>query len=113
MESFHCDVLRVCHPVLCTDLDISHALEFLCKKQLLDETDTERIQNEQTPPRQRSRLLQILKRKEPNAYDLFKECLWDEVGQRHLRERLLQEEEEIRQLESQKRKCSPRTDFLS
>lgn len=84
MDKKHRDLLRKNRMALVQDLEATHLLNFLYQEKGLTENDVETIKAQKTRTARAEKLLDLLPRRGPNAFDVFCRALADTDGQHHL-----------------------------
>lgn len=84
MDKKHKQLLRKNRITLAQDLEATQLLNYLFQEEGLSENDLESIKAEKTRRTQAEKLLDILPRRGPKAFDIFCRALADTDGQGHL-----------------------------
>lgn len=84
MEKKHRELLRRNRVALVQDLDAKQLLNYIWQEGILTDNDVETIKVESTRNARAEKLLDIIPRRGPKAFDVFCEALNGNEGQRHL-----------------------------
>ena len=84
MDKKHRELLRKNRLALVQDLEAARLLNYLFQENCLSENNVENIKVQPTPRTKAEKLLDILPRKGPQAFDVFCRALANTDGQGHL-----------------------------
>jgi len=84
MEKKHRELLRKNRLALVQDLEAARLLNYLFQENCFSESDLESIKVQPTPRAKAEKLLDILPRRGPQAFDVFCRALASTDGQGHL-----------------------------
>ncbi|KAK3598164.1 hypothetical protein CHS0354_013875 [Potamilus streckersoni] len=92
-EKLHPKVLNRCLPNLKRDLNVEDVMMYIQQKELFDDVTMRDIMEQKTTTDKISKLIDLIKQRDPDTYQLFKDCLV--LAKRADLKIMLEEEEEI------------------